>query len=93
MPLLAGAFLTDANQREQWTPFWLTTAAIMGCSGVIFLVFGETRRQDFSLDAPDAPAAAECAFPAPPGGKQAPAAATRRLLGGAGQESGARARN
>lgn len=48
VPLLAGAFVRDAYDREQWTPFWLTTAAIMGSSGLIFLVFGETRRQDYA---------------------------------------------
>lgn len=41
----------DAYEREQWTPFWLTTAAIMASSGLIFLFLGETRRQDFSPDA------------------------------------------
>jgi len=50
VPLLAGAIVRDAHQREQWTPFWLTTAAIMGSSGLIFLFFGETRRQDFWSD-------------------------------------------
>lgn len=46
-PSLVGVFVHSARDREQWTPFWLTTAAIMGCSGLIFLVFGEVRRQDF----------------------------------------------
>lgn len=50
MPLLAGAFVTDAYQREQWTPFWLTSAAIMATSGLVFLVFGDTSRQDFVAD-------------------------------------------
>lgn len=52
MPLLAGVFVENAYEREQWTPFWLTTAAIMCTSGLIFLVFGETRRQDFARDTP-----------------------------------------
>lgn len=48
MPLLAGAFVEDAYQRDQWTPFWLTSAAIMGSSGLIFLIFGDTSRQHFA---------------------------------------------
>lgn len=54
VPLLAGVFVENAYDRVHWTPFWLATAAIMGCSGLIFLIFGQTRRQDFSLDEPDA---------------------------------------
>lgn len=50
MPNLAGYFVVDAYDREQWTPFWLTTAAIMCSSGLIFILLGETRRQDFSID-------------------------------------------
>lgn len=53
MPHLAGFIVHNAYEREQWTPFWMTTATIMGCSGMIFLVFGETDRQDFSVDALD----------------------------------------
>lgn len=50
VPILAAAFITDAYERAQWTPFWMTTAAIMGCSGLIFLICGETSRQDLTLD-------------------------------------------
>lgn len=50
MPILAGAFVQDPYQREQWTPFWLTSAAIMGSSGLIFLIFGDTSRQHFADD-------------------------------------------
>lgn len=49
VPLLAGVVVGENSyDREHWTPFWLITAAIMCSSGLIFLVFGETRRQDFT---------------------------------------------
>lgn len=50
VPLLAGFIVKNGHDRDQWTPFWITTGCIMGCSGMIFLIFGETRRQDFSAD-------------------------------------------
>jgi MFS family permease len=53
VPILAGVIVQEQYVREQWTPFWLTSAAIMGCSGLIFLVFGETRRQNYSLETDD----------------------------------------
>lgn len=53
VPLLAGVIVENPYEREQWTPFWFTTATIMGCSGLIFLIFGETRRQDFEKDRGD----------------------------------------
>lgn len=52
VPYLAAAFITDPYERAQWTPFWMTTAAIMGCSGLIFLICGETSRQDLTKDKP-----------------------------------------
>lgn len=58
MPILAGAFVRDAYERVQWTPFWLTTAAIMGTSGLIFVIFGETSRQNFAADAQPHPESA-----------------------------------
>lgn len=48
VPLLAGAIVNDAYERVQWTPFWLTSATILACSGLIFLVLGDTSRHDFS---------------------------------------------
>lgn len=48
MPLLAAAFVENAYERDQWTPFWLTTASIMGTSGLVFLFFGVTRRQEYA---------------------------------------------
>lgn len=54
VPLCAGFFVKDsAHNRDSWVPFWLTTALIMAVSGLIFLVFGETRRQDFSKEPND----------------------------------------
>lgn len=50
VPELAGLIVKNPYDREQWTPFWLTTAAIMGSSGLIFLIFGVTRRQEFGPD-------------------------------------------
>lgn len=50
VPLLAGLIVRDTYKREHWTPFWLTSASIMGCSGLIFLIFGKTNRQNFSKD-------------------------------------------
>uniref|UniRef100_A0A6G1S5W4 Sialin n=1 Tax=Aceria tosichella TaxID=561515 RepID=A0A6G1S5W4_9ACAR len=50
VPILAGVIVDEQYRRESWTPFWLTTASIMGCSGVIFLIFGVTRRQNYSVD-------------------------------------------
>lgn len=52
VPLLAGVFVENAWQREQWTPFWLITASIMCFSGLIFLAFGDSRQQDFARDTP-----------------------------------------
>ncbi|KAG9510365.1 putative inorganic phosphate cotransporter [Fragariocoptes setiger] len=49
-PALVGILVKDPHVREQWTPFWLITAAIMAFSGIVFLLFGVVSRQDLDRE-------------------------------------------
>lgn len=49
VPFLAGLIVRDFDRRDDWMPFWLTSATIMGSSGLIFLLLGQTNRRDYSL--------------------------------------------
>lgn len=46
-PTLAGLLIKNNKKRDEWTPFWFCTSAIMCFSGLVFLIFGDTKPQDY----------------------------------------------
>ena len=53
VPLVFSQIVTEPYSRAQWNLYFYVTAAVTALGGIIFLIFGQNKMQDFSKDLSD----------------------------------------